>query len=194
MVLATPSMSISGQSDGRSPANDCVVRSKLDPRWPCFDRFRARDRRCDGSDVGRVDPNRTDEGEDEQRARTKSPGRSSGAHFSTSSNLHGKARSISEPRSIVDDGGSGCCVPALWEEVSTGTYHSHMTFGRNGQGETMELLGIHHLTAISAQIRENKRFFTETLGMRLVKRSVNQDDVSACPSSMRMRWAVRART
>jgi glyoxalase family protein len=43
----------------------------------------------------------------------------------------------------------------------------------------MELRGIHHLTAISAQIRENKRFFTETLGMRLVKRSVNQDDVSA---------------
>lgn len=43
----------------------------------------------------------------------------------------------------------------------------------------MDLLGIHHLTAISARIRDNKRFFTETLGMRLVKRSVNQDDVSA---------------
>lgn len=43
----------------------------------------------------------------------------------------------------------------------------------------MELTGIHHLTAISAQIRENKRFYTEDLGMRLVKRSVNQDDVSA---------------
>jgi glyoxalase family protein len=43
----------------------------------------------------------------------------------------------------------------------------------------MDLLGIHHLTAISARIRENKRFYTETLGMRLVKRSVNQDDVSA---------------
>lgn len=43
----------------------------------------------------------------------------------------------------------------------------------------MELTGTHHLTAISAQIRENKRFFTETLGMRLVKRSVNQDDTSA---------------
>ena len=43
----------------------------------------------------------------------------------------------------------------------------------------MELTGIHHLTAISAQIRENKRFYTESLGMRLVKRSVNQDDVSA---------------
>jgi glyoxalase family protein len=43
----------------------------------------------------------------------------------------------------------------------------------------LDLLGIHHLTAISARIRDNKRFYTETLGMRLVKRSVNQDDVSA---------------
>jgi glyoxalase family protein len=43
----------------------------------------------------------------------------------------------------------------------------------------MELLGIHHLTAISARIRENHHFYTRTLGMRLVKRSVNQDDVSA---------------
>jgi glyoxalase family protein len=43
----------------------------------------------------------------------------------------------------------------------------------------MELLGIHHLTAISAAIRENRRFYTEVLGLRLVKRSVNQDDVSA---------------
>lgn len=43
----------------------------------------------------------------------------------------------------------------------------------------MKLTGIHHLTAISARIRENHRFYTGTLGMRLVKRSVNQDDVSA---------------
>jgi glyoxalase family protein len=43
----------------------------------------------------------------------------------------------------------------------------------------MELLGIHHLTAVSASIRENLRFYTGVLGMRLVKRSVNQDDVSA---------------
>ena len=43
----------------------------------------------------------------------------------------------------------------------------------------MNLTGIHHLTAISASIRENLRFYTQTLGMRLVKRSVNQDDVSA---------------
>lgn len=43
----------------------------------------------------------------------------------------------------------------------------------------LQLTGIHHLTAVSADIRENKRFFTEDLGMRLVKRSVNQDDTSA---------------
>ena len=43
----------------------------------------------------------------------------------------------------------------------------------------MDLSGIHHLTAISAAIRENRRFYTQALGMRLVKRSVNQDDVSA---------------
>jgi len=45
--------------------------------------------------------------------------------------------------------------------------------------QQVNLLGIHHLTAVSAQIRENHRFYTQTLGMRLVKRSVNQDDVSA---------------
>jgi glyoxalase family protein len=43
----------------------------------------------------------------------------------------------------------------------------------------MNLLGIHHLTAVSARIRDNHQFYTKTLGMRLVKRSVNQDDVSA---------------
>jgi glyoxalase family protein len=43
----------------------------------------------------------------------------------------------------------------------------------------MQLTGIHHLTAVSGNIRENRRFYTQTLGMRLVKRSVNQDDVKA---------------
>lgn len=43
----------------------------------------------------------------------------------------------------------------------------------------MDLTGIHHLTAVSAAIRENYQFYTRTLGMRLVKRSVNQDDVRA---------------
>ena len=43
----------------------------------------------------------------------------------------------------------------------------------------MQLTGIHHLTAVSAQIGKNKDFYTQTLGMRLVKKSVNQDDVSS---------------
>lgn len=43
----------------------------------------------------------------------------------------------------------------------------------------MQLGGIHHLTAISADIRGNHRFYTQVLGLRLVKRSVNQDDVTA---------------
>ncbi len=43
----------------------------------------------------------------------------------------------------------------------------------------MDLTGIHHLTAVSAQIQLNYRFYTRTVGMRLVKRSVNQDDTSA---------------
>ena len=44
---------------------------------------------------------------------------------------------------------------------------------------TLHLTGIHHLTAITATAAENKRFYTETLGLRLVKKTVNQDDTSA---------------
>src|SRR5678815_1532205 len=44
---------------------------------------------------------------------------------------------------------------------------------------SIELKGIHHLTAVSAKIRDNHHFYTGPLGMRLVKRSGNQDDVSA---------------
>jgi len=35
--------------------------------------------------------------------------------------------------------------------------------------------GIHHVTAISGDAQENLDFYTEVLGLRLVKRSVNQD-------------------
>src|SRR6195952_1903427 len=45
--------------------------------------------------------------------------------------------------------------------------------------EIMKLEGIHHLTAVTADAARNHRFYTQTLGMRLVKRTVNQDDVSA---------------
>jgi len=38
------------------------------------------------------------------------------------------------------------------------------------------ITGIHHVTAIAADPAENLGFYTRVLGMRLVKRSVNQDD------------------
>ena len=43
----------------------------------------------------------------------------------------------------------------------------------------MNLTGIHHLTAITAQAPANNRFYTGTLGLRRVKKTVNQDDTSA---------------
>src|SRR5215204_6158297 len=45
--------------------------------------------------------------------------------------------------------------------------------------EAMQLTGIHHLTAVTADAPGNHRFYTEALGLRLVKKTVNQDDVSA---------------
>lgn len=44
---------------------------------------------------------------------------------------------------------------------------------------TLELGGLHHLTAVTAHAAENVAFYTQTLGLRLVKKTVNQDDVSA---------------
>src|SRR5438105_4053241 len=39
--------------------------------------------------------------------------------------------------------------------------------------------GLHHLTAITGDAPGNLDFYTRVLGMRLVKKTVNQDDVSA---------------
>ena len=44
---------------------------------------------------------------------------------------------------------------------------------------TLELGGLHHVTAVTARAAENVAFYTQTLGLRLVKKTVNQDDVSA---------------
>jgi glyoxalase family protein len=43
----------------------------------------------------------------------------------------------------------------------------------------MQLTGFHHLTAVTAAAARNRAFYTDTLGMRLVKKTVNQDDTSA---------------
>src|SRR5947208_14038724 len=40
----------------------------------------------------------------------------------------------------------------------------------------MKLDGIHHVTAITADAQRNVDFYAGTLGLRLVKKSVNQDD------------------
>ena len=43
----------------------------------------------------------------------------------------------------------------------------------------MELGGLHHMTAVTTNAAENVAFYTDVLGLRLVKKTVNQDDVSA---------------
>ncbi|WP_226682446.1 ring-cleaving dioxygenase [Sutcliffiella horikoshii] len=43
----------------------------------------------------------------------------------------------------------------------------------------MELLGLHHVSLLTAKAEKNYLFFTEVLGMRLVKKTVNQDNTSS---------------
>lgn len=43
----------------------------------------------------------------------------------------------------------------------------------------MQLHGIHHVTAVTGNAPENVKFYTGVLGLRLVKKTVNQDDTSA---------------
>src|SRR5436853_1815360 len=40
----------------------------------------------------------------------------------------------------------------------------------------MKLEGIHHITAITGNAQANADFYVRVLGMRLVKKTVNQDD------------------
>jgi glyoxalase family protein len=44
----------------------------------------------------------------------------------------------------------------------------------------MRLEGIHHVTAITADAPRNVDFYTRVLGLRLVKKTVNQDDPTVC--------------
>ena len=43
----------------------------------------------------------------------------------------------------------------------------------------MQLGGIHHISAITGNVSQNVAFYTQVLGLRLIKKTVNQDDVSA---------------
>jgi glyoxalase family protein len=41
---------------------------------------------------------------------------------------------------------------------------------------TLVLGGIHHITAITGSAAENLAFYTQVLGLRLIKKTVNFDD------------------
>ncbi|MFD4707834.1 ring-cleaving dioxygenase [Gottfriedia sp. NPDC058432] len=43
----------------------------------------------------------------------------------------------------------------------------------------MELLGIHHVSLLTTKAEKNYEFYTKVLGMRLVKKTVNQDNTSS---------------
>ncbi|GCE10646.1 ring-cleaving dioxygenase [Tengunoibacter tsumagoiensis] len=43
----------------------------------------------------------------------------------------------------------------------------------------MQLTGLHHVTAVTGNVSKNIHFYTQVMGLRLVKKTVNQDDVSA---------------
>ena len=40
----------------------------------------------------------------------------------------------------------------------------------------MKLEGVHHVTAITAKAQQNVDFYAGTLGLRMVKKTVDQDD------------------
>jgi glyoxalase family protein len=44
---------------------------------------------------------------------------------------------------------------------------------------SLTLNGFHHLTAVTADAPKNHHFYTQVLGLRMVKKTVNQDDTSA---------------
>jgi glyoxalase family protein len=46
-------------------------------------------------------------------------------------------------------------------------------------GEGMQLTGLHHVSALTAQAQRNVEFYTRVLGLRLVKKTVNQDNTSS---------------
>jgi catechol 2,3-dioxygenase-like lactoylglutathione lyase family enzyme len=51
------------------------------------------------------------------------------------------------------------------------------------------ILGIHHVTAIATEPQRNLDFYAGTLGLRLVKRTVNFDDPGTYHLSTATRWA-----
>ena len=50
----------------------------------------------------------------------------------------------------------------------------------------MDFSGLHHVTAVTANAKQNLAFYTTVLGLRLVKKTVNQDNPTVY--QQRPRW------
>lgn len=48
--------------------------------------------------------------------------------------------------------------------------------GAGGQEQVMQIEGIHHISSITSDARANVDFYARVLGLRMVKKTVNQDD------------------
>lgn len=59
--------------------------------------------------------------------------------------------------------------------------HAHLLKSKQREirKTTMQLHGLHHVTAVTGDVKANVDFYTRLLGLRLVKKTVNQDDTSA---------------
>ena len=74
----------------------------------------------------------------------------------------------------------GACAGGPW----TGSRRGPIDPTRPGDGDDachnarMNLEGIHHVTSITADARKNVAFYAGLLGLRLVKKTVNQDEPS----------------
>jgi len=72
------------------------------------------------------------------------------------------------PRNLTRDGRDEVKIAAFtWPEPI------------NSLSEDMRLRGLHHITAIASDVERTAAFFTETLGLRLVKKTLNFDDPTA---------------
>jgi glyoxalase family protein len=58
----------------------------------------------------------------------------------------------------------------------------------------MKLEGIHHVTGFTADAQRNLDFYAGVLGLRFVKKSVNQDDTSVYHSRSMNRSSTSARS
>src|SRR5919199_6835611 len=71
---------------------------------------------------------------------------------------------------------SSCRSAASAHAARPGTRAPRSRPRRVGSLSRMKLEGIHHITAITGDAPRNVDFYARVLGLRLVKKSVNQDD------------------